>query len=122
MPCVTDPEPNSVYSYSKNRAEIPFQIYEHRVTNHEAVLCGVLTVIEKMAGNNPAEFEKFMDNVDWKEVGIDRDTFNNWWKEHKKGDLIRRVVEEKVQEMFDKLTPHGIERSEVVDYIEKKVL
>ena len=54
----------------------------------EAVLCGILTVLEK------EERIFSLDDVDWDEAGVKRKAVETWWKRHKVADEARRTREE----------------------------
>ncbi len=62
----------------------------------EAILCGVLTVIE-----NAKQLKSVLDKVDWKEAGVTRNQAEKWWVEHKAEDQQRRLKEAALK----KLTP-----------------
>jgi hypothetical protein len=57
------------------------------IHDFEAVLCGMLTVLEK-------EERMFsLDDVDWSEVGVSRKMVETWWEGHKREDERRRKKE-----------------------------
>lgn len=76
------------------------------IEDFEAVLCGILTVLEK-------EERLFgLDDVDWTEVGVKQKTVETWWKAHKLEDIARRKQEKAEKRMKElrvaalaKLTP-----------------
>ena len=49
----------------------------------EAVLCGILSMTEKV-GN----IKELFDTLDYQQIGLSREEVENWWKEHKKKDLV----------------------------------
>ena len=65
------------------------EVQEHKML--EAAMCGILTVLAKNDSNNDLDY--FFKNVDWKEAGVKRKTFEMWWKRHKKQDAERRARE-----------------------------
>ena len=75
------------------------------IEDFEAVLCGMLTVLEK-------EERLFsLDDIDWDEVGVSRKMVEAWWEAHKKEDerrrakeLAERVKEERRKAALAKLT------------------
>jgi hypothetical protein len=62
------------------------------------MLCGALTYIEK------TNFDDFLKNTDFKEMGVSKDCLMGWWANHKKEDEIRRKeeAEEKEHEAKEK--------------------
>ena len=78
MPCRTDDWDCKPVRESRNGLYI---------ADFEAILCGILTVLEK-------EERMFsLDDVDWDEVGVKKKHVDKWWKEHKKEDEVRRAKE-----------------------------
>lgn len=57
----------------------------------EAVLCGILSTIRLRDGDD--ELGKWLDCVNWKEVGVPRKRVEKWWKEHQAADEERRATE-----------------------------
>lgn len=49
-----------------------------------AVLCGVLRHVDE-ANLLPALF----DALDWREIGVSRQEFNDWWRDHRDADAQR---------------------------------
>jgi len=58
----------------------------------EAVLCGILSAMI-----TTDEVKYWLNEVDWKEVGVSRKRVEKWWKEHQKEDAERRKREEALQ-------------------------
>ena len=76
MPC-TDGGPSYIEEY-----------YEAGV-KFEAILCGILTSVEKSGRQVSSVFN----DIDWKEAGVKRSWAENWWVEHKEEDAERRIRE-----------------------------
>lgn len=55
----------------------------------EAVLCGVITTIG--IGSYGITIKQFLDDIDWKEVGVSQKRVLQWWKDHQKADAESRV-------------------------------
>ena len=51
-------------------------------------LCGILTVLEKQG-----LLKGVLDMVDWKEVGVSRQSTEAFWNKHKMDDIVRRRQE-----------------------------
>ena len=64
-------------------------ILETRLSEHEAMLCGILRAIEARDGTIDTVF----DAVDWHEAGVSRRDTATWWKHHKAIDDHRRAQE-----------------------------
>ena len=58
--------------------------------NVPRLLCGIFSVLDVLGIRNA-----LLDQVDWKEAGIDRGWAERWWTEHKLQDDARRLAEEK---------------------------
>lgn len=102
MPCrdYTDPEP-----------ELDF----------EAILCGVFTVLDR---RDVLDLDFVLNEVDWKEVGDQRDRVVEWWKEHKAEDEARREQQRVIdrhralmQQAVSKLTKEELDALGVPNYI-----
>jgi hypothetical protein len=55
----------------------------------EAVMCGLLTNMEA----NDIPTEEVFNELDWKEIGVDRWDVSRWWATHKAADAGRRAKE-----------------------------
>jgi hypothetical protein len=65
----------------------------------EAVLCGLMTVLEDVSSLGPSPLAgnaiaDALGRVDWKEAGVTRKQATDWWKAHKAADEARRASEE----------------------------
>jgi hypothetical protein len=60
------------------------EVQEHNML--EAAMCGLLTQLEQI--NTLASW---LSLVDWKEAGVKRTTFEQWWKKHKQQDEERHA-------------------------------
>ena len=78
MPCYMDPptkdEINRAGEITPNQAK--------------AVLCGVLTALERRD-----ELAVIFNRIDWLEVGVSRELTHTWWLGHKELDAQRREAE-----------------------------
>jgi hypothetical protein len=72
MPCISD--------YPDDEAE-------RKLHMMETVMCGLLSSM------NDREQDKLLDKIDWKEVGVSKKRFLNWWIDHRKRDEARRKRE-----------------------------
>lgn len=81
MPCL---DPGAVVTtYGEQRA----------LKEREAILCAVLTVLEKSK-----TLTEVLNKIDYKEGGFTRTCVENWWSEHKSADLKRRERERQKRE------------------------
>lgn len=69
----------------------------------EAVLCGLMTVIEEASkiGNtplSPGAIGDVMARMDWSEIGVTRKQATDWWKLHKAADKARLERETRIRE------------------------
>ena len=56
-----------------------------------ASLCAVLTQMEKSMTEKT--FKQYIDSIDWKEAGVSKREFVEWWADHKLEDAMRRQRE-----------------------------
>jgi hypothetical protein len=83
MPCVThDPGPSPQEIQERNDARIT-----------KGIACATLNFIAKMYEGNPNPLDSFLNNVDWKELGITKKEAVTWWKRHQKEDAARKAKE-----------------------------
>lgn len=61
-----------------------------KLRNIEAILCGILTLLEQ---NATARFNFVLNNLDYKEIGVSRQWLEKWWTIHKRHDAERRARE-----------------------------
>lgn len=64
----------------------------------EAMLCAFIKGIEAR------DLSWILEAVDWKDVGVTRNEFEEWWLKHHKADQ-ERIQKEKVEKVLEKLTP-----------------
>lgn len=74
------------------------------------MLCALLSAIPKFM--SPKDQRYLFEKIDWKEAGITRAEFQEWWKNHKRRDAERIESENAAKVMarlrksaIDKLTP-----------------
>ncbi len=54
----------------------------------EAVLCGIFTAIE----GDSTDVSDCLDDLDWSEIGVDRNILEKWWENHKAKDEQHKEV------------------------------
>lgn len=78
MPCYYDPDPTL--------AERQAIADEHAMV--EAMLCGVLTVLE-----DQGKYDDVVNAINFTEMGIGKRKLSKWWEKHKAADKRRREKE-----------------------------
>lgn len=85
MPCRTD--------YMDDDARISRERLDE-FKQIEAALCGITRVLDR----DTDALAVILDRVDWKEAGVKRHQFEQWWASHKAADELRRIREEEARE------------------------
>lgn len=65
-------------------------IANEELARRDAMLCAVLTVVEKHLGESVDSIFRL---VNKKEAGVSGAQIRRWWKQHKKQDDVRRELE-----------------------------
>lgn len=81
---------------------------ENKLSKVEAMLCALLTHLEKL---NDGDLVPMLNRIDWNEAGVTRKQFSQWWEDHKAKDRQRKAREKEKAEKeavrkraYDKLT------------------
>lgn len=86
MPCY-DERSSPSYIYDNELKPI-----QKKLAKVEAMLCGVLTVLEGFDAGN-GKLSNVLQNIDYKEMGVTRTQVEQWWTNHKAEDARRKAEE-----------------------------
>lgn len=75
MPCTDGGVPHPPTPKELRRRKVP------------AMLCAVLSTMDS------SQLEATLNRIDWKEAGVSREDFAQWWKDHQTDDAIRKKSE-----------------------------
>lgn len=110
MPCITDPDPRTVYIREGNR----------RADMLEAMLCHAFTAAESQILNAPLEV--------YLECGTKRVDMQAWWDAHKEKDRVRKekearelAVKQEQDDREEKLRQDREDRQRIIDAMPPEV-
>lgn len=97
MPCL-DGGPRVLYGDVEQERR---QDAEKKIKSLEAMLCGVLTALEKLSPSpeEASPYDQVLATYDESEAGVSKKELSAWWTKHKKEDEARRKREEAKREL-----------------------
>lgn len=88
MPCY-DERNSQPHSYEKE-----YHTERKAKEQAEAILCAILTVLEKESAREPILMSSILSQINWEEAGVSRGFVEMWWAKHKADDVKRRQREQ----------------------------